>query len=304
MRVPLTNHPCRGALVVAVVAVVATLGPSRRAVATPSQDLDNARQAFRAGDYASAIPILTTLLYPTPRLARTEDLSEAHALLGVCQFETADRPGATREFEQALFLRSDYALDALLFSREVVRFFDQVKTDVTARAERDRALRALADEKDRLRKYRESLIVYEVHPYYVNFVPFGAGQFQNGQRGRGLVFAVGEGLTGAASAGLWLYLVSNYGYGGSVPPGEAAGARRLQQIEIGAGAAFLGLYAWGVIDALVHYKPRAQIQGDDSLLPPDLRPPAPRRESSLRDRLHLAPTLLPGGGGAALSLEY
>jgi hypothetical protein len=93
--------------------------------------------------------------------------------------------------------------------------------------------------------------------------------------------------------------VSAYGYGGSVPTAEAASARRLQQLEIGAGAAFLGLYAWGVIDALLHYRPRAQVQGDDSLLPADLRAPPPTES-----RLHLGPTLLPGGAGAALTWEY
>ena len=56
--------------------------------------------------------------------------------------------------------------------------------------------------------------------HYVNFIPFGAGQLQNGGRGKGFGFAIAEGVTGAASAGIWLYLVDRYP-DGRVPPEDA-----------------------------------------------------------------------------------
>ena len=297
------------------------LGAARVALATPAEDLERARQTFRAGDFQAAQPLLSFLLYPTPRLARSDDLLEAHVLLGACGFETGDRVVARREFEQALYLSAELTLERLLFSDGAVRFFEDTKAALQERQRRNAEKRALAEERDRLRKYRESLIVYEVRPFYVNFVPFGAGQFQNGNRTRGLLFATSQAAAFAASAGIWIYLVNQYGFNGRVPTEEAESARLLQQLEIGAGAAFWAFYSWGVVDALLHYKPRAQVEGDDSLLPEDLRkldgrtprrsttPAAsavrrasPRREPEKRSWFGPAP--VPGGVVLGLGTEF
>ncbi len=119
---------------------------------------------------------------------------------------------------------------------------------------------------------------YEVHRYYINFIPFGAGQLQNGERGKGFGFAIAEGLTGAASAGIWLYLVDHYP-DGRVPPDEAQRVHRLQEVELGTGIAFFGLAAWGIIDSLAHYAPEVEIRDTD---------------------VTLVPALVPGGAGVAL----
>ena len=62
-----------------------------------------------------------------------------------------------------------------------------------------------------------------------------------------------------------------YGYNGRVPPEDAENVRLMQQLEIGAGIAFWSIYSWSVVDSLLHYKPRAQVEGDDSLMPEELR---------------------------------
>jgi hypothetical protein len=284
-------------------AAAALLALAGTAAATPSEELDHARDDFRRHAFGDAIPLLNYLLYPAPRLAETNDLVEAHVLFGACAFESGDRTTAQREFEQALFLAPDYTLSTQLFSDGAVRFFDDTKRAVTERARRDAEQRALAEEKDRLRRYRESLVVYEIRPYYVNFIPFGAGQFQNGERSKGLAFATTEVATGAISVGIWTYLVTTYGYDGVVPKDQQNFARRLQQIEIGAGGVCLGLITWGIVDSLIHYHPRARVEGDDSLLPPDLRPAkrSPPREPE--SRFDVSPALLPGGAGLVLTWE-
>ena len=304
-------RPLAGLAALAVVGSLGSLGVGARpawAEETPREALGRARQAFQGGRCTDASPLLSYLLYPTPRLADTEALLEAHLLLGVCNLDGGDRPAAAREFEQALFLDASARLDPLLFSAEVVRYYDEIKATVAERNRRDEERRALAIERDRLRKYRESLIVYEVRPYYVNFVPFGAGQLQNGQRGTGVFFATTQGATAAASAGIWLYLVGTYGFGGRVPPDEAAGVLRLEQIEVVAGSAFIGLYIWGFIDSLAHYKPRAQVEGDDDLLPEDMRPAKatgnkPSAGTPLLRPL-VAPMFTPSGSGLAAVWEF
>jgi tetratricopeptide (TPR) repeat protein len=265
-------------------------------VAAPKDELIAARQDFRSGNFSQALPKLNYLLYPTPRLANPDDLIEAHTLLGACSVEVGDKATAVREFEQALYMSQDTSLDELLFSAEAIKQFEQIKATVTARNLRDAEARALATERDRLKKYRESLIVYEVRPFYVNFIPFGIGQLQNRQVGKGLLFASSQFVTGGASMGIWIYLVRKYGYGGNVPAADAAFARRLQQIEIGTGAACLGLMAWGIVDSVIHYQPRTQVSGDDSLLPPAAAKP--------RSSLRLAPALIENAGGFMIWGEF
>jgi hypothetical protein len=286
----------RGALTLAI--VCATAGAAR---ATPSDDLGKARGEFLSHDFTNAIPLLNYLLYPQVRLSEPDDLVEAHVLYGACSFETGDNLTAKKEFEAALEIKHDYVLDTSRFSAGAVHFFDETKHAVDDRRHHDEEERRIADEKDRLRRYRESLVVYEVKSYYVNYIPFGAGQFQNGQHSKGLWFASTEAATGAISAGIWVYLVGTYGFNGHVPTQDLNFARTLQQIEIGAGGVCLGLMAWGIIDSLRNYHPRSQIDADDSLLPPDLRKPAPAPKP--HTSFFISPELVPDGAGVVLTWE-
>ncbi|HVV86397.1 MAG TPA: hypothetical protein VHE35_25245 [Kofleriaceae bacterium] len=291
---------------------------------TPDQQLDRARQAFRENDFATAIPLLNYLLYPTSRLARSEDRIEAHLLFGVCAYETGDRATARSEFELALDEQGDLELDPVLFSQGAIKFFDETKA---VHAERIRAQdenRAIAEERDRYQQLLASLVVVEKRSYYINYIPFGAGQFQNRQRKKGIAFALGEGLTGATSAGIWLYLVGSYGLSGTVPNAEAASVRRLQQYEIVSGTACLALVAWGIVDSLLNYQPSAQRRPDESLLPPDLRrkrptasptgggaggsggadQPPPHTLAPAPTSWFVAPSPLPGGAALSLTVEF
>lgn len=127
-------------------------------------------------------------------------------------------------------------------------------------------------------------VVFESHPYSRNFLPFGGGQFQNGDTAKGIAFAIGQGVTASASAGIFLYLASNY-RDGLVPIDEGARVNRLQRIEIATGAAFFGLYAWSVVDAIMNHEPWVRVE----------RP---------CECATLAPTALPGGAGVALSWSH
>jgi TM2 domain-containing membrane protein YozV len=298
----------RGALSRAGMAIVIAAVAATDAGASPAQDLDRARFSFREHDYDSAMKLATYLLYPDEKLAAPADLVEAHVILGASNFETGHRIEAKNEFEKALQIQPDKMLTDKLFSEGAIRVFDETKADIEARAERDAQLRKLADERERIRKYRESLVFVEKRSFVINFAPFGAGQFQNKQPGRGILFAAGQGLTGGISVGVFLYLAGKYGLVAKVPFADVARVRELQQLEIGTGVAFFAVYAWGVVDALLNYKPTVQIEGDS--LPPSLRdlpqdrtskPPA--KKSSALDRLHIHPLIAPDAAGIALTWE-
>lgn len=303
------------ALVVAACAAALAACPSAPAAASPTeapgQQLDRGRESFKRGDWQSAIEVINLLLYPELQLARREQVIEAHILLGAAYYQTGNRERAREEFGRALQIEPEQSIGTRLYSEGAIRLFDETKTDLKIRMEREEEKRRIAQRLKEIEDYKKSLIVYETHPYYVNFVPFGAGQFQNRQRGKGILFAATQGVTGSISAGIFLYLASKYGLSSSsVPIDEGRTVRSLQQIEIATGVAFLGFYAWGVVDSLLNYKPRQRVVGEDSLIPPELRDAQPpvkapgKPPTSMRDRLRVLPMFVPSGGaGIGLSLE-
>ncbi len=278
-------------------ALVLLLVWPRVGAATPAERLAEARDAFRLGQYDRAIPLLTYLLYPDARLSNRADLLEAHVLLAVAHFETGNRSEARREVEEALFLDSELRLDPLLFSDEAVDFFEERKQAFLERSQRDEEARKIAEERDRLREVLSNMIVIERKSYVINFVPFGAGQFQNGQNKKGIFFAVSQAVLGGTSAGLWIWQWSKYGLDGVVPENEANEVLRAQQVEIATGAACIGLVIWGIIDALIYYESTTQRPADESLIPDDLKPRSSRRRS-----WQVAPST--EGVGAVLRWEF
>lgn len=279
--------------------VLALLAGSSPANGAPPEELARARETFLAGQFEQAIPLLVSLLYPTSRLADGDLLAEAHLLLGVSYLETGKPDAATREFEEALFLDQNLALSTSIFSEEAVRFFDRTKSEVQRRARESEEKERLARERDRLRRILENLVVLEKRRYYVNFIPFGAGQFQNGDRTKGVFFFVAQAVTGGTSVALWSYQVNRYGLGGEVPGDEVATVQRIQVAQIATGAAFFGLVAWGIIDSLANYEHTIQRKPDPSVLEDMGLGEAPKPTT-----FRLLPHAGPGGGGLTLSWEF
>lgn len=285
-------------LIVLAVCLLMVPGAAQRASAGPSDDLERARAAFQRGDYATAIPLLSYLLYPAARLSERAELAEAHLLLGVAHFESGSRDDARTEFDRALTQDQELRLDPMLFSSEAVKFFEERQEQFKKKAEIDAEIRRLAEQRDALRR----AFVIEKRPYYINFVPFGAGQFQNNQNAKGLFFSVAQGLTGATSLAIFGYHAIKYDFNGKVPRDQAAGVRRMQQVQVAAGLTCLGLMAWGIIDSLMNYEPTTQLTADEILSPRE-RSPRRRKPRDGPTSFRLLPDL-PPGGGAGLSLTF
>jgi hypothetical protein len=283
-------------------AALIVLALTGAAVASPSQEFKSAQQAFRNGDCPSAMRILFELTDP-PKLADPSELEEAYALLGACRVDTGDLEGGRAEFEHVLFLDPTRQLDSLVFSKGAIRVFDQTKSDISARIARDLELKRAQEERDKLAARLANLQVYEQHSIGVAFLPFGAGQFQNKDRGKGIAFAAGQGLTLSVSFGVWYYLVNKYGINcHCVAQSDAGTVRDLQELEIAAGITFLVLYGGSVVDALRHYEPQTLIKGDPNL---DRQPPPKKAaaKTSFWRRAHLVPMASPTGAGIGLSWE-
>jgi len=295
----------RVALIAAIVAIASI------AQAAPNDELDQARSAYRSAQYSRALPLFNALLYPPPpKLASKDELADAYLALGVCRYETGDPAGAKREFEQALSINSEIRIDPLIVTdRTAIDAFDETRIGLQDRIRAEMEAKRRAEDRARLLAIRQSMVGVETHPLYLTFFPFGVGQFQNEDRAKGVFFAATEAATLITSASVWGYLVNTYGIRSTrVPLEDAQRVRSLQQLEIGTGFAFLGLYVLGVVDAYVHYKPQTRTAIDESVLPPELRgllkpetapPPKKKPKTSFR----VVPMLTPDGAGIGLSWE-
>ncbi len=268
------------------------------ASASPNEELREARESFFKGEYEGSIAKLTALLYPTSRLATASSIAEAHLMLGVSFFETGQRDGALREIEEALFLDDSLSLGTSLFTTEAVKFFDEAKAELNRKAKDAEEAERIARKEQALNKAVENLVVIERYRYWVNFVPFGAGQFQNGQRGKGLAFFLGEAALGSTSVALWSYQVVKYGLRGTVPLDEVGTVNTIQVLQVGTGAAFIALTMYGIYDSLINYQYQIERKADPSIIK-ELR-------DALENETDNTPTIIPTAGpeGAGVSLQW
>jgi hypothetical protein len=273
---------------------------------TPRENFDVAKEYFRKKDCDSARPYLKDVLNP-PRLPDTDSLFEGYVMLGACYADAGEQTLAKAEFEKALQLKPREVLDSTFYSARAVRLFDDTKADIENRAKKDKELRELQAQRERVELALKNLRVYRSNPYIVNFAPFGLGQLQNGHKLKAALFAGGQLATMSTSVGIWYFLVNKYGIrSDKVPLDDGPSVRRLQQIEIAGGVAFYGLWVWSVIDALRYYEPQRRVAGDDELLKQIKQEAKDKKtppKSSFWKRLHLSPMATQHGVGIGIGWE-
>jgi len=252
--------------------------------ATPREAFDRGRTAFGRAEYKRAIEILHPLLYPEVLLDSEGEVVQAHRMLGVAYLFQSQTGDARGEFHKLLELRPDYRFDPLLDPQQVVDAFNAVvkeeETEIASfearRQQRDREMAARRLREERLHPPVTSILRYERHAYLFNFIPFGTGQFQNGQRRKGWLFLGVEGGLAAISVGAFATNLALYGLDPhrkcTVPqtmdPGgalEACPANKidhsqentsstLTRIQVVSGALFFAAAIWGAVDAIRHYQ--------------------------------------------------
>jgi hypothetical protein len=276
---------------------------------TPSQEFDRGRTAFLRGEYERAVGIIHPLVYPELRLESEAEALQAHRMLGVSYLFENKPADARAEFRKLLELSPDFRFDPLLDPPRVVEFFNAIVHEQQAQ---------LGDISARLKKREEELNRHngqilerrmEHRSYAVNFLPFGAGQFQNQQRSKGWLFLGVEAGLAAISVGAFITNFATYGTSPErgcrvtfeVPPCPAAevdhsredASRNLMRVQVASGALFFAVAIWGVVDALRNF--RADVPLGEVYVP--VTPPA--------GAWRLAPMLGPmAQGGGALTLTF
>ena len=255
------------------------------AVPSPAADeLRRGKISFDRGEYGRAIQILRPLLYPEIRLESQGQIVEAHRMLGVAELFQGDSDAAAQEFRKLLQLQPDYHFDPLLDPPQVIDLFNGVlrahEAEVaTLEAKQQEAALARQRDREQCEKLRAGPTVIEKrlgrNSFLLNFVPFGAGQFQNGHRRKGWAFLAVEATLAAASVAAFTTNFAVYGFrpkrgcrydtGATPCPPEDIDhtdenrSRWLLRTQVATGAAFFAAVAWGIVDALYYFRPETPL---------------------------------------------
>jgi hypothetical protein len=301
------------------------------ALASPAADeLDRGKTAFGRAEYTRAIRILRPLLYPDVHLDSYDDIVQAHRMLGVAHLFENQPDEAKREFRKLLELRPDYHFDPLLDPPRVVEFFNGVRreeeTEIAAlevaRKKRDADLAARRQQEADARCAAQArLVIQQNNSYAVNFVPFGAGQFQNGHRRKGWAFLGAEAALSAVSLGAF---VTNFALFGAshqrrcldqVTTGDPTGmarnctnidhseedlSRNLLRLQLISGGLFFATAAWGIVDALQNFRPMVVSETE----PPHSGAATSRGTAGAAARLRIGPLPIPRGSGLGVAWTF
>lgn len=240
--------------------------------ADPRERLAAAREAFQRTEFALLVPLLQPLDEQPTLLGSVAERVAARELLGVGYFFLAQQtPNAEARadltakakdvFLRLLRERPEHVLDQLVFPASVVELFEQVRRENAVELE---ALLASRDSgptgADLQTLYIERATTQRV--WWLNLMPFGIGQFQNGDYAKGTAFAL-------LQAGSLVFNVASYWVivlqfqdpvtglfehdAGDQSSNYANALRWRRNLYIGLGS-FVGVWAVSIVDALVNYE--------------------------------------------------
>jgi hypothetical protein len=252
-----------------------------------SAALERAQSFYRAGRYDSCVSAFEEFLKGSEADSEAEltpGLQEqARVYFGACLLANGEESKAERQFRTALEGNPLMpAPDPVLFPSQVRDLFFQVKADFLeairkaqeeqlekARLVAEARARRAQQERERVRQLEvaaatETLI--SQNRRWVASIPFGVGQFQNGDTLLGGVFLVGEALlfiTTVAAVSFELGIHHEAKGGSAVTSENQTDVKNSLQlahgIELGAGAGFIALAIAGITQAHLAYVPEISV---------------------------------------------
>ena len=212
------------------------------------RDLRRAGNEYAYGNYEEAILQLRELLYPV-KLVTEEQVMEARELLALCYYLTNRIEQMGNEFSKLLYLDPDYKLDPFTVAPAVIEKFEQIRDrlapdlDKLRRAQQGNPVRTAPG--PTVLRTVEQTVIYRSD--FATFLPFGIGQFQNGDVQMGLIFGITETLLLAANVGA--YFMARYS---AESPEEV---QKFMVLQYGSAALFGVAWSLGVFQARLNFVP-------------------------------------------------
>jgi hypothetical protein len=253
----------------------------RLALADGRAELEKARAAYLARNYVEAEERLRALVDPKTGLREPGLLSQARMNLGAVLLAQGKKEAAQEVFERLILEDSSYEPDPLSFPGEVINMFIDIRAQLrerikaaaenAARLEAERRAREAAEKKAReewqkkVEKMASEEIITSRHSRLVACLPFGAGQFQNGQPVLGWILLGTQAAAVAGTLVTWpMYRYARTRQKEEIDPpnfdkdGKAAGyQQRADDLEVAnwifAGS-FVAIAAVGIVQANLVFK--------------------------------------------------
>ena len=252
------------------------------ALADDRAEVDKARSAFHRRQYDEVERRLAPFVEPASAAARDAVvLPDAYFLLAAAYFRLGRAEEAAALLEAMAAKRPDAEPDPLLLPPEVVDGFSDAKGRIRERVaeqQKERERLRLEVEAARIREKKqlderiaklENLArvetIREPRSRWLAAVPFGAGQFQNGDKALGWVLFVGESLALATCAAtVFIYDVAiDDAYANRDSPGISrqylARASNAKTANVVSAITGLALGAAGIVEAQVSFVPEVTI---------------------------------------------
>jgi hypothetical protein len=293
-----------------------------------SVELDQLVELYMAGEYDRCTSELAVLLDPKgPSPFRDAGAIERGRLYyASCALLAGNRESARMALRAALVANPLMsAPDSLTFPPPVVSLFLEVRDEVEALiAKREQeqlvelrrqaeeaaaAQRKKIEQEELLYKLASEETVIARQSRVIAMLPFGAGQFQNGDETLGAVFAVSEVLVGATlitaaalHADAYKNAVLYHEANQSVPDNVRVNYEAMATLAVAATFTLVGVTALGIVEANLKFKRERVLEVRPRPLPPGLDPPRSRTAPTARGPRFL-PTFAVTGQGASVGLR-
>jgi hypothetical protein len=286
----LARSLCVRVLVLALVfGVLDTLAwGSPHARADELSEFEAARARYDRHDYKRAVDAFRGLVgRDPPRITNALLVLESRKYYAASLLFVGADEEARLQFRLLLQQEPEYALDPLAFPTDVVALFESVKAQLRkdldrrreaeleeqrqAAQEAEAARRERRQNLGRLRGLAEQQTIEVRNSRWLATVPFGVGQFQNGQRGLGVALAMAE--TFAATTSVVTYFGHQGMVGDHATASNSDDLKQRERIWRAANWASFGTFAVlavaSIVDAHVRFVPARVIQAPRPL-PEDL----------------------------------
>lgn len=199
-----------GAMLCAALAAPATIAQSSDPTDVEAE-LRRAKNEYAYGNYEQAAEMLRGLLYPM-RVANDEQLIETRKYLALSYYLLGKLVAASEEFGKLLYLAPDFQLDPYTVPPPIIELLELVRTQ--RKPELDAIRQRKSDERAQMAAQQGFVRHVERTMFERSelgtLLPFGVGQFQNGDYGWGTLFALSE--VGLVAVNVACYFVaSSYG---------------------------------------------------------------------------------------------
>lgn len=282
--------------------------------------LERARIHYESGNYPACVQAFTRLLEAAPARNNTDlrQRTGARTYLAACLIATGKIEQAREQFRQAILEnRQMETPDPVVFPQAVIDVYIQVhgslmdalrrEQEEELRRSREQAEERAADEAREQRRIAElerlASTEHLVHrnQRWMAWVPFGVGQFNNGDDGLGLVFLTSEVVLAATaitatSIELGLHSQAEGGAAGLDPEDLSSKVRAARVVGTVAWSTWVLVAVGGIVEANLSFRPEIPL-GERRVkpLPDSLRRPAPATR--------LTPQLEPTAGGVWLGVS-